>query len=34
MKYEFECSICMIKFPKVQKPLLMLCGHNACEDCQ
>ena len=29
-----SCVLCMNKFTKINKPLIMLCGHNICEECK
>ena len=29
-----SCSICKQKFHKDNKPLIMFCGHNICENCK
>ena len=28
------CVLCEQKFKKTNKPLIMFCGHNICEDCR
>ena len=29
-----SCVLCKEKFSKINKPLIMFCGHNICEDCR
>ena len=29
-----SCVLCNQKFNKTNKPLVMFCGHNICEDCR
>ena len=29
-----SCVLCQEKFSKINKPLIMLCGHNICEECK
>ena len=29
-----SCVLCNQKFNKTNKPLIMFCGHNICEDCR
>ena len=29
-----SCILCHQKFTKINKPLIMFCGHNICEDCR
>lgn len=29
-----SCVLCNQKFSKINKPLIMFCGHNICEDCR
>ena len=34
IEYYLSCIICKLKFNKMNKPLIMLCGHNICEECK
>ena len=34
IEYYLSCIICKFKFNKMNKPLIMLCGHNICEECK
>ena len=29
-----SCVLCQEKFSKINKPLIMFCGHNICEECK
>ena len=34
IEYYLSCVICKFKFNKTNKPLIMFCGHNICEECK
>ena len=34
LEFLLSCVLCKKKFEKINKPLIMFCGHNICEECK